>query len=216
MARRLHRREDGHSVPLLALSAGAVLAAGALLWRSADRGLPGRPDSAPGRTSRRSRYGDYAVSGRTVTVNRPRQELYAFWRDFTNLPQFMHNVTAVESDGEQSVWTLRGPFGRNLSVRTRIVSDRPGEEIAWRSTAESEIETEGKVSFRDAPGDRGTEVEALVAYVPPAGRAGQLVAKMFQREPRIQGRREMKRFKMLMETGEVATSANRKSEDGED
>ncbi|MGR3321507.1 MAG: SRPBCC family protein, partial [Pseudooceanicola sp.] len=81
-----------------------------------------------------------------------------------------------------------------------------------RSGEGAEIDTEGKVMFRDAPGDRSTEVEAIVAYDPPAGEAGRLIAKLFQREPRVQGRREMKRFKMFMETGEVATARNRPSD----
>jgi len=199
---------------LLALSAGAVLA-GAMLWRSRQSVPPRYSDSAPGRTSRQDLYGDYAVSGRTVTINRPRAELYAFWRDFSNLPRFMHNVEAVREEGDLTVWTIRGPAGSRLTLRTRIVADREGEEIAWRSVEGSEIDTTGKVMFRDAPGGRGTEVEAVVAYVPPAGEVGRLVAKIFQREPRVQGRREMKRFKMLMETGEVATSANRKPDGGE-
>jgi uncharacterized membrane protein len=75
----------------------------------------------------------------------------------------------------------------------------------------SQIDTEGKVLFRDAPGDRGTEVEAIVAYKPPAGELGRWIAKLFQREPAVQGRRELKRLKMLLETGEIATAQNRKS-----
>ena len=67
-------------------------------------------------------------------------------------------------------------------------------------------------AYRDAPGNRGTEVEALIAYVPPGGELGRWIAKLFRAEPALQGRRDLKRFKMLMETGEIATSANRKSD----
>jgi uncharacterized membrane protein len=95
---------------------------------------------------------------------------------------------------------------------TRIVADHEGEQIAWRSTEESDIDTEGKVMFRDAPGGRGTEVEAIISYVPPAGEIGRWVAKVLQAEPALQARRELKRFKMLMEAGEIATSATRKTE----
>jgi uncharacterized membrane protein len=215
MDRRHRSSETTTRALLLALSAGAALAGVAMMLRQRDRQLVGHPDSAPGRTSRNSRYGDYAVSGRTVTIAQPRAELYAYWRDFKNLPTFMHNVEAVETEGDLSTWTIRGPAKSKVTLRTRIVSDREDEEIAWRSVEGSEIDTEGKVMFRDAPGGRGTEVEAVVAYVPPGGELGRLVAKLFQREPRIQGRREMKRFKMLMETGEVATPANQKSDRGE-
>ncbi|MGR3455897.1 SRPBCC family protein [Pseudooceanicola sp.] len=204
---------SGTRLPAILLVAGAgLLAAQALSKGMERRPLPGRPDSAPGRTSRRSYYGDYAVSGRTVTINRPRSELYDFWREFGNLAQVMENVASVKSDGDAALWVIRGPAGTEYRIRTRVVADRENEEIAWRSVEGSDIDTEGKIMFRDAPGGRGTEVEAIVAYVPPAGAAGQAIAKLFQREPRIQGRREMKRFKMLMETGEVATARNRKSD----
>ena len=105
-----------------------------------------------------------------------------------------------------------GPAGVDVRVDTEVVSDTPGAEIAWRSIESSQIDTEGKVSFRDAPGNRGTEVEAIIAYDPPAGELGRWIAKIFQAEPALQGRRDLKRFKMLMETGEIATSANRKSD----
>ena len=169
------------------------------------------PDSAPGRTARgRPWFGDYAVVGRTVTIGKPRAELYAFWRDFTNLPRFMENVDDVRSTtAGRTEWTIRAPGGRTVAVETEIVEEREGELIAWRSTPDSQIDTEGRVTFRDAPAGRGTRVEALVAYKPPAGELGRLMAKMFQREPNVQGRRELKRFKMLMETGEIATSQMR-------
>jgi uncharacterized membrane protein len=168
------------------------------------------PDSAPGRTARRG-FGRYAVTGRTVTINRPRRELYDYWRDFANLPRFMENVKDVAIAGDQARWTIAAPAGQEVKVETRIVQDREGEFIAWQSTDTSDIDTQGKVTFRDAPAGRGTEVEAIIAYVPPAGEIGRWIAKLFQREPGIQGRRELKRFKMLMEAGEIATSSNHRT-----
>ncbi|KGB81555.1 MAG: cyclase [Confluentimicrobium sp.] len=190
---------------------GLLAAGAASLWLSSGRNRQDRrADDAPGRTSRLPRYGDYAVVGKTVTINSPRHELYAFWREFKNLPRFMENVEAVEASGDTLVWTIRGPAGTSYTLRTRIISDRKDEQIAWRSIDGSDIDTEGKVMFRDAPGGRGTEVEAIIAYVPPGGAAGRAIARLFRREPAVQGRHELKRFKMLMETGEVATANNRK------
>ncbi|RVV97780.1 SRPBCC family protein [Mesobaculum littorinae] len=197
----------------LALGVGAVAgAAGYAYYQQATRNKVAHrpPDSAPGRTAKTGRFGDYAVASRTVTIARPRQELYEFWRDFANLPKFMENVRDISVAGDITDWTVAGPF-RDLRLQTRIVEDRPGQQIAWRATDASEIDTEGKVSFRDAPAGRGTEVEAIIAYIPPAGELGRLVAKLFQAEPQMQGRRELKRFKMLMETGEIATNHNHKS-----
>ena len=205
---------------LMGLGLGALAGACGYALYAARRdrdGLDYRPaDSAPGRTARQMRFGDYAVVGRTVTIDRPRDELYRKWRDFKNLAGFMENVKSIEPiDGAEDGtcrWTIRGPAGADISVETEIVSDRPGEEIAWTSLDSSQIDTRGKVLFRDAPGNRGTEVEAVIAYDPPGGEIGRWIAKLFQAEPSIQGRRELKRFKMLMETGEIATNANRKSD----
>ena len=70
----------------------------------------------------------------------------------------------------------------------------------------SDIDHEGWIEFRDNAFGRGTEVRVLISYDPPAGAVGKLVAKVMQREPRVQARRELRRFKQLMETGEVSTS----------
>lgn len=195
-----------------AIGAGAFIlgaaATAAVVSRSGERE---RSDNAPARAARRSRFGRYAVVGSAVTISRPRSELYAFWRDFQNLPHFMEDVEDVQPTGEKrSVWTIAGPAGKSVKVETEVVEDRQDELISWRSVEGSQIVTEGKITFSDAPGDRGTIVDAVIAYDPPAGGAGRAIAKLFQHEPEIQARRELRRFKMLMETGEIATSANRR------
>lgn len=201
---------DRKSITSAGAIAGVLAIGGGLLLARSSKPT-GNHDDAPGRTARKGRFGDYAVAGKTVTISKPsRQELFAFWRDFTNLPRFMENLDAVEMlGGDRSRWTIRAPGGGTVAVETRIAEERPGELIAWRSVEGSDIDTEGRVRFRDAPGDRGTEVELVVAYVPPFGRVGQAVAKLLQREPAIQARRDLRRFKMLMETGEIANSDRR-------
>ena len=148
-----------------------------------------------------------ATSVRAVMINRPRDALYAYWRDFANLPSFMENVKSVEIlDEKRSSWTVAGPAGVDMELASEITEERPGEYIAWRSTEESDVDHEGWVEFRDNPFGRGTEVRVLISYDPPAGAVGKLVAKVLQREPRVQARRELRRLKQLMETGEIPTS----------
>jgi uncharacterized membrane protein len=145
--------------------------------------------------------------GRTVTINRPRHELYAFWRDFGNLPRIMENIESVtEIDERRSHWVVRAPAGQTVEWDSVIVEDIPDELISWQSEAGADITNSGRIDFRDAPGGRGTWVTATIAYDPPAGGVGKLVAKLFQREPKIQARRDLRRFKQFMETGEIATS----------
>jgi uncharacterized membrane protein len=197
-----------------------VLAGGALgfmaLSRKAGRVRHG-PQDAPLRALRHHKSGSSHIVGRTVTIARPRDQVYRAWRDFTQFPSFMENVRSVDIlDAARSRWTVEGPAGSTIQFLSRIVEDRPGEYIAWRSDNEAAVANSGEVSFRDAPGGRGTEVDLTISYEPPGGAIGAVVAKMFQREPNIQARRDLKRFKQLMETGEVATSQMRPSSGGQE
>ena len=196
------------AVPL-ALAGAAV----ALYYLSQQSRAGHPPDSAPGRTARQSWFGDYKVAGRSVTIAAPRQELFQRWTDPSALAGFMENVRSVEEgpDGTWR-WVVAGPAGTEVKLVTRVVEARKGEFLAWRSVAGSEIEAEGKVFFHDAPAGRGTVVEAIIAYQPPGGTIGHWIAKAFRADPRLQGRHELKRLKMLVETGEIATSANRREE----
>lgn len=157
--------------------------------------------------------GDESVVIRTVTINRPREELYAYWRDFANLPTFMDNVQRIEIiSPERSHWVVRAPAGKTVEWDARMTEDIPGTCIGWQATENADVPNSGRVEFRDAQGDRGTIVTATIAYDPPAGVVGKVIAKLFQREPAIQARRDLHRFKQLMETGEISTAARTRAE----
>jgi uncharacterized membrane protein len=193
---------------LAAATAGLFL----LLKRSTKEDRPLISDAPPHvlRGDAKKAAGDaQPLIGRTVTIGKPRDELYRQWRDFTRFPSFMENVEAVERiDDTRSRWTIKAPAGRTVELVTRMVEDRPGERIAWESEPESEIETAGEVEFVDAPPERGTYVRLLMTYDPPGGAIGRGIAKLLQREPSEQARRDLRRFKQLMETGEVTTNAS--------
>jgi len=151
--------------------------------------------------------GESKVTSAYVTIARPPQELYDFWRDFANLAKVMENVDAVTVDGsDRSTWSVKGPGGRTFSWESVVTEDRPGEYIAWQSVEGSQVRNSGRIEFHEVPG-RGSVVRAVIAYDPPGGAIAQLVAKLFQREPAIQARRDLRRFKQFMETGEISTSA---------
>ena len=118
-------------------------------------------------------------------------------------------------DDTRSEWIIEAPAGATVSVKTRIIEDVPGKTIAWVSEPDSQIEHEGRVEFADAPPGRGTYVRLLLRYTPPAGEIGRLVAKVLQREPNVQARRDLRRFKQLMETGEVPVNASPSGRKGE-
>jgi uncharacterized membrane protein len=149
-----------------------------------------------------------ALVGRTVTINRPRSEVYAFWRDFRNLARFLENVESVEpGDGQRSHWVVKAPAGRSVEWDSILTEDEPDRLLAWESAEGADIKNSGRIEFRDAPPGRGTEVTATIVYDPPGGDLGKLIAKLFQKEPKVQARRDLRRFKQLMETGEISTSA---------
>jgi len=157
-----------------------------------------------------------AIVGRAVTINRPRAELFAYFRDFTNLPTFMENVVRIDvADPKRSHWVVKAPGGRTVEWDSVVTDEADGDFIAWASEPGADIDNSGRVDFRDA-GARGTVVTATLLYDPPGGVVGKLIAKLFQREPAIQARRDLRRFKQLMETGEVATSARTRKEHEEE
>jgi len=146
--------------------------------------------------------------GRTVTINVPRQALYAFWRDFRNLPLFMENIESVQVyDERRSHWIVKGPADSTVEWDSVIVEDNPGESIAWSTTDKAEVPNSGRIEFRDTSNGRGTQVTVNIVYDPPVGKLGKAMAKLFGREPNIQARQDLRRFKQLMETGEIPTSA---------
>jgi len=146
-----------------------------------------------------------------VTIKRPRQELFAYWRDFANLATFMENVERIDVLGDKrSHWVVKAPGGKTVEWTSAITEEQDGSYIAWASEDGADVPNSGRIDFRDAQGDRGTIVSATILYDPPAGAIGKLIAKMFQREPAIQARRDLRRFKQLMETGEIATGARNK------
>ena len=157
-----------------------------------------------------------AIIGRTVTIDRPRQEIYDFWRDFSNLQRIMENIERIEVlDDRRSRWTVKGPMGSSYEWESVIVDDEPGRLLSWQSVEGAEIKNSGRVEFFDAAPGRGTMVRATIAYDPPGGVIGEWIAKLFQREPNLQARRDLRRLKQFLETGEIASSASpsgRKSE----
>ena len=140
---------------------------------------------------------------RGVTVHREPADVYNYWRDFENFPAFMFHVESVTTDGPRSHWVVRVPPGEKAEWDAEIVEDRPEHLIAWRTLPHSRINLAGSVEFRRAPGDRGTEVRIEIRYEPPDGAS---IVKLLGGDPDRQIRDDLRRFKQVMETGEVLLS----------
>lgn len=143
----------------------------------------------------------------SVTVSKPARELYDFWRKLENLPRIMSHLKGVEKiDDRRSRWVAKAPAGLTVQWEAEIINDVPGETIAWRSLYPASVDNAGSVRFAAAPGDRGTEITVTLDYIPPAGKVGWVVAKLFGTDPAAEVREDLRRFKRIMETGEIPTT----------
>jgi uncharacterized membrane protein len=150
---------------------------------------------------------------RSVTIARSRNELYTFWRDFANLPQFMEHLESVRVDSPtRSHWTAKALAGSSVEWEAEIVNDVPDQIIAWKSIGDADVANAGAVNFSDAPGGRGTIVKVTLDYEPPGGKLGAIVARLFGEDPDRQVREDLRKFKQLMETGAITTSARRRED----
>lgn len=149
----------------------------------------------------------------TIAVNRPVEELYRYWREFQNLPRIMPHIESVQPLGDDVFhWVALGPAGTRLEWDSEVIDDKPNERLAWRSLEGSDVFNAGSVRFDPAPAGRGTYVTVELLYEPPAGSITDTVAKLFGRDPGQQVRADLHAFKMLMETGEMATTEGQLSE----
>jgi uncharacterized membrane protein len=187
------------------LAAGSVLAVTALDVLCSSRQTAGanngQPERQPGQKPRR----DHTI--KVITINRPPSEIYQFWRNFENLPRFMHHLRSVTVLGNgQSHWVAKGPGGKDVEWDAELVQEKTNELIAWRSLPGSEVENAGSVRFEPATGGRGTVVRVHIQYRPPGGALGRTVAKLFAQNPEKQIANDLLRLKQFLETGEVATT----------
>jgi uncharacterized membrane protein len=139
-----------------------------------------------------------------IVLNRPRSEVYRFWRNLENLPRFMDHLESVTVlDEERSHWVARGPAGTRVEWDAVIHHEIPNELVAWRSLPGSEVDNAGSVHF--SPTENGdTEVRVVLRYDPPAGKAGAAVAWLFGEEPSLQVAEDLRRLKQVVEAIEPA------------
>lgn len=136
-----------------------------------------------------------------LTVNKPKQEVYQFWRKLENLPLFMkHLASVVEKDAKNSYWVARVPGNfAKLGWEAQIIRDDPGKLISWKSSKGSTIDNEGHVSFSDTPDGKGTVINVVIAYKSPIGGTGEGLAKLFTPVFEKMIRNDIENFKSYIE-----------------
>jgi uncharacterized membrane protein len=149
---------------------------------------------------------------RAITIGRSPDEVYRFWRNFENLPSFVKHLRSVsEIEPGRTHWVAH-EAGMDIDWYAQIIEDVPGERIVWRSEPGGRVETEGEVTFRQAPGNRGTEVRVRLRCAAPGGVLAMALAPLMRRFTRIHVGQDLHRMKQLIETGEVATGAMRQDQ----
>jgi len=138
---------------------------------------------------------------KSITVNRPPEEVYRAWRNFANLPRFMKHLVSVQEQGNRSHWVARAPAGLTVAWDAEIIKDEPGRVISWRSLPSATVATAGSVHFSAAPSGRGTEVHVELKYDPPGGQLGSWLASAFGADPNRQVEEDLRNFKQMAEGG---------------
>lgn len=231
---RLASVAGGGILALTALKRGGIggallgLAGAALLERGVTghcrvygaMGLSSAPEDTGRRLATPEGVGtfDSTVSIRTsLTVGRAAEELYGFWRDYTNAPRFMSRIRSVRVDSPtRSHWVMDGPMGRTWEWDSEVTTETEGQGFAWRSLEGADLPNRGSVSF--LPDVRGEEtvVTYELEFDPPLGVLGAAVAGVFHEVPEQMARADLRRFKALLETGEIPTTAGQPSCRGRD
>jgi uncharacterized membrane protein len=184
-----------------------ALAGCGLIWRAAEgRPLGSEFEGLAGRRGDHVAGVDEAHGPVTyreaITIGKPRAEIYRFFRNFENLPRFMTEIERIEvKDDKHSHWVVKAPGDRRVEWDSEVHDEAQDERIGWRTVGDAEVHSQGAVEFKDAPGDRGTEVHVTLRYEPPGGRVGSWVAWLTGREPQHQLKHSLRRLKTVMEIG---------------
>jgi len=177
------------------------LTGGALVARAASNkslgALVGLGDAAHG-----------IVVQKTINVDAPVEEVFAFWTDYQNFPRFMHNVREIHVREDVSHWVVAGPAGVPVEWNARLVEVEPNALLRWRSMFESAVKHEGCVRF-EPNGGGGTRVTVQLRYVPPGGAFGHAVATIFGADPKSEMDADLMRMKSMIETGRPPHDAAR-------
>jgi uncharacterized membrane protein len=210
-----HNRRDSASYPksFVAGRWGAIVAGGALaafgLSRRSGGGLAlaiaGGGIALAGAKARP--YLEPFSARSSILVNCSREEAFQRWSKFEDFPSFMHHVESVTNLGDGRYrWVAVGPADTPVQWDAQVETIRENELIEWHTLPNSQITVNGRVEFTKEPDERGTSIHVSIEFAPPAGPLGYSVASLFGKDPSFLIRQDLRRFKALLEAGEVPTT----------
>ncbi|WP_128543734.1 SRPBCC family protein [Larkinella soli] len=189
-----------------------ALAGGYLAYRGASGHCPISERIGRNTAEAENQVPDAIEISKSLTINRPREEVYKYWRQLENLPRFMFHLKEVtQIDPRRSHWVAKLADTKLASVlgkvewEARIIEEVENERLVWKSVEGARIDNAGEVRFVDSPDGEGTEIHAVIHYRPPVGQLGGAIMKLFNPTFKQMIKQDLRRFKQLMETGEIAT-----------
>jgi uncharacterized membrane protein len=186
-----------------------LIARGASGWCPVTAAIDPYARNAEGSTRRHLGGSRGVIVEDAITIYRPVSDVYSYWRNLENLPHFMEHLEEVRVTGRfHSHWVARGPLGVFVEWDAEIINDIPPTLISWKSVGHSDVVSAGSVRFKP-DGEHGTHVHVKLQYDPPAGKLGATVAWLMGEDPQHQIAEDLRRFKQIIETGEVSTSSYR-------
>ena len=175
-----------------------ALAGGWLLSRALPKRYRSRSEGDSG--------GDTEAVSRSITIGKSADDLYEAWRDPTVFSEVMgHFAEVTPSTEDRFHWTVKGPLGRMVTWETRVVESDPAEIVRWETPAKAMLSNAGEVRFREATGDRGTDVTLTLRFDPPGGPLGDAALRRLDLIPRELAGVALSRFKSLVESGSIPT-----------
>jgi uncharacterized membrane protein len=191
---------------VLGLAGLGLLARGASGWCPVTAAVNPESDYTSSSTKRHLGGSRGVIVEDAITIYRPVSEVYSYWRNLENLPRFMEHLEEVRvTDRLHSRWSAKGPLGVTVQWDAEIINDIPPTLLSWKSVGQSDVVSAGSVRFRPS-GEQATEVRVKLQYDPPAGKVGATVAWLLGEDPQRQIAEDLRRFKQLLETGEISAS----------
>lgn len=173
--------------------------------------------SAASQKEKSGRYHDDDKSNYAVTIGRPVEEVYSFYRDFKNLTYFMKDLKDIQIlSPKKSHWVIELKNGLKAEWDAEITNERTNEMISWQSLEDSEVETSGTVWFRPATAGLGTVVSLTLDYKIPGGKVTEFFTKFVGEDPDTLAFVNLRRLKAFLEVGEIATIEGQTSGRGAD
>ncbi len=147
------------------------------------------------------------LAQKSIVVDAPVEQVFAYWRNLENLPQWMSHVREVRALGDDRYhWTVDGPLGVAVEWDSELLNYEENREMTWHSVGDSQVDHVGRVRFEDA-GDGRTRIHVQLRYTPPGGAAGHAVAKAFGTDPKSSMDDDLARMKVAIETGRAPGDA---------